>query len=387
MRVAAELLAGETTGSTWGDRLDVTASYGTDAPVTGLQVSKGSFEWDASNPVQGVAKLTIVDETGRLQPYGPTHPLNCWGSRLQLMVTSGATKVQVPFGPWRIRGSVPTGRYQVKARGGDWDVKYAGGTVEVTANEILAEAVLYKLDGESPQTSTYLDEIRRLLWQIAPVVVDPAVQDKPLPANLTYNESRINHVQDHIARLDAAYRIGPDGALHIVPRRGIGEPLRMGIGNAGDVVEIGHSFTDADAANIFVAEGRGPDNQPIIGRDRLVGPMSPDSPLGPIPRFKRSTAETQPDVNEDAETMRAEYQAAGEAVVDAVVLTNSAVQMQDRVELPLLTVAGVIPVVGRAVKMRMTVADGLIAKSMRISAAVPMEKLEEIQYRIDRHHG
>lgn len=385
MRVASDLLDGEVTGSTWGDELDVDARYGTQRTIEGLKVTSGSFEWDAANAVQGTSRLTFVDEDGSLQPFGPTHPLNCYGSRLQVMVRSGASGVQVPLGPWRISGAEPKARYQVAPRGDSFEVRFGGGTVVVDSKEILHEASLRKMDGESPKEPTYLTEVKRLLFGIAPVVVDAGVADKLLPADLTYSESRINTVQDHIARVGAAYRIGPDGALQIVSRRGVGDPLKLSLGNLGNVLETSHSFSDVDIANIFVAEGRGPDRQPLIGRSSTIGALAPTSELGPIPRFKRSTEETQAGVDADAVKMRDDYAEAGEGVVEAVVLTNVAVQMQDRIEVPLLTVAGVIPVVGRAVKMRVTIADGVLSKSMRISAAVPMEKLEEVQYRIDHH--
>ena len=51
------------------------------------------------------------------------------------------------------------------------------------------------------------------------VVVDAAVVDAAVPRSLVYGESRMDAVEDLLTVVDAAHRMGPDGAMQIVEAR------------------------------------------------------------------------------------------------------------------------------------------------------------------------
>lgn len=417
-----EALAGEVVGSTHGDRIEANAWRGDQAVAPGLLVSSWSLNWDADRQVQGMGSFEIADPDGLLAPWGMGDPLAPGGSRLQLTWVSGTSGLRVPLGWWRIRRANPEETWRVYAVPGEgsWSVAPlapsdtlapslslvpsdgasgfdpgtvvrvpGGGTVPVAADEETATIGLDRLDAEAPQEATCLAEIRRLLAHICAVNVDDAVTDKNVPGDLVYGESRSDAVGDLLDVLQAVPRMGPDGALEVVPEAGVGPVWTIQGGDDGALVRLARALSDEGVFNAATSTGETADGAPLVGRARLAGgPLAWDGPFGRVTVFHRAVAQTQSGVDADAATVLETRTAGGEIDLAVSCLTHPGLQVQDRVIVVAATRAGEQPLQGRVVGMSMgsvTTDEGTVpAKSMGLRVRVSTDALEVVAARVRR---
>ena len=264
-----------------------------------------------------------------------------------------------------------------------------GGSVTIQADEETATAVLDRLDAEVVTAGTCVAEARRLLRDICPVIARPSVVDAPVPGTLVYGEGRMDAVEDLLSAIGAVYRMGPDGALEVVPSAGVGPVWTLAGGEDGVLVSLVRSLSDDGVYNAVISTGQTQDGRPLIGRAYIEsGPLRWGGPFGRVPLFHRSIATTQAGVDADARTMLANRVASGEVDLTVTCLTHPGLQIQDRVIVIAATTAGELPLDGRVVGMRMTSATSdagtTPSKKMTLTVRVSAEALEAVAARVRR---
>lgn len=388
MRDGGLALSEEITGSTQGDVLEVNVWRGGQAVAPALDVSSWSLDWDADRQVQGQGTLVIPDPDGDLAPWGMGDALAPGGSRAQLTWVSGTSGVRVPLGWWRLRVAEPAEQWRIRGWGTDAQRVSGGGSVTLQADELTCiPAQLDRLDGEGnpPAGATCLSEVRRLLGDIVPVTVDPGVTDRTVPPSLVYSEARMGAVDDLLTQVDAVHRMGGDGSLQVLPLA-LGEPVwTIDGGDDGALVDVRRALSDTGVYNAVTSRATAPDGTPLVGRAHLTGgPLmwGADEPFGRVPAFHQSIATTQAGVDADATTRLASLSAAGQVDLPVTCLTHPGVQLHDPVVVVAATTAGDAALVGRVVRMRMSSAGSIPAKSMTLSVRVKVDDLEAVAARV-----
>ena len=390
MRVTSPDLNAEVAGTTTGDRLEVHAWRDGVLVAQYLDVSAWSLGWDADRQVQGQATVTVADPDGTLAPWGMSDPLGPGGSRLQITWVSGLSGARVPLGWWRIRRPDPQETWLTYNVGDGRTVRVAGGgSVTIQADEETSTIALDRLDAEVLTEATCVAEVRRLLRDICPVVAHEGVVDGPVPASLVYGDSRMDAVEDLLSAIDADYRMGPDGALEIVPAAGVGPVWTLAGGEDGVLVSLARSLSDDGVYNAAISTGETPDGAPLVGRAYITsGPLAWGGPFGKVPIFHRAIATTQAGVDADARTLLANRVASGEVDLTVTCLTHPGLQVQDRVVVIAATTAGELPLEGRVVGMRMSSATSdsgtTPAKKMTLTVRVSTQALEAVAARVRR---
>lgn len=389
MRVVSDELDAEVAGTTSGDRLEVHAWRDGQVVARDLAATSWSIGWDADRRVQGQASFTIADPNGDLAPWGYGDPLAPGGSRLQVTWVSGTSGIRVPLGWWRIRNADPREQWRIYQAGGAVLRVPGGGDVPLRADEETATIGIERLDGEVVAAPTCLAEVRRLLADICPVTVHEDVTDAPVPTSLVYGESRADAVDDLLDVVDATHRMGPDGALQVVPAAGVGPVWTLAGGDDGVLVRTERALSDEDVYNAATSTSETADGRPLVGRAFVTGgPLRYRGPFGRVPIFHRAIATTQAGVDADAATLITNRQAAGESDLAVTCLTHPGLQVNDRVTVLAVTAVGEQPIEGRVVGMTMTSATSdagtVPAKAMTLRVRVPTQALEAIAARVRR---
>ena len=391
MRVTSPELDAEIAGTTSGDRLEVTAWRGGVVVAPALAVTSWSLGWDADRNVQGQATITVADPDGTLAPWSPSDPLGAGGSRLQVTWISGASGTRVPLGWWRIRRPEPQETWLTYNVGGAPVRVAGGGSVTIRADEETSTMVLDRLDAEVVTAATCIAEVRRLLRGICPVIASPGVVDRPVPSALVYGDGRLDAVEDLLSVIDATFRMGPDGAMEVVPVAGVGPVWTLAGGEDGVLIALERPMSDEGIYNAAISTGETADGRPLVGRAYITsGPLAwgEEEPFGRVPIFHRSPAATQAGVEADARTLLTNRVASGEVDLAITCLTHPGLQLHDRVVVVAATTAGEIPLEGRVVAMRMTSATSdagtTPSKKMTLAVRVSTETLEAVAARVRR---
>jgi hypothetical protein len=384
VRVDYEDLASIVSGTTVGDRLEVWAWRDGELVVDhALDVSDWSLDWDASRQVQGQLSLTVRDPDGTLAPWGLSDPLGPGGSRLQVTAVIGVRgePVRVPLGWWRIRAADSDETWRVYSTGGGLVRVSGGGSVSLQADEETATALLARLDAETVVESAVVAEVRRLLEDVCPVAVHADVADGPVQSGYVYDESRMDGVQDLLDMIRAEYRMAGDGSLEIVPAEGVGPVWTIEGGEGGALVRAVRALSDEGVYNAVVSTGEDSQGRPLVGRAFITdGALAWAGPFGQVPMFHQAVAKTAAGVQLDAETTLATHRSSGEVDLAVQCLTHPGIQLHDLVTVAASTTAGVQPLVGRVVGMRMQSGS----KSMDLTVRVPADSLEAVAWAVHR---
>lgn len=384
MRVTSELLDGDVAGSGAADRIVVHAWRGGQLLVSDLPVRSFSLGWDDSRQVQGQASFTFADPGGSLAPRSLDGALAPFGSQLQVTWVSGASGIEVPLGWWRIRSTDPTEQWVVRrnAAGERVPVPGGGGVVEVAADELLCiPASLDRLDAETvPAGATCLGEVERLLEGIMPVDVDDAIEDKPVPASLVYEEGRMDAVEDHLGRVGARYRMGPGGELEVVPEAGVGPVWTVEGGESGALISLGRSYSDQSVYNAAVSTSQTDDGEQLVGRAyRDEGPLAYEGPFGRVIIFHQAIATTQSGVEADARTLLANRHQTSEVPLSVACLLHPGLQINDIVTLIAPSSQGMVELPGRVAAMSMAGTDGYVSKNSSLTVMVTSDRLDAVR--------
>lgn len=316
-------------GSRAGDKIVAYVWYaGRLAWPEPLPITDPKFSWDVTRQVQTVT-CQVVDVDGKLAPWLLEDPLGVGGNQLQLRYDVGSAG-SINIGWYRIRNSKPKEKwrsYVIDSLGhvnvdsaipnGKKLVMVSGGaTINITAHD---RADYAKKDAllapESPPASaTILDEIKRLMQNICPVVVTAGVVDRAVSPALIYERDRLDAVQDLCRRIFCDYRMNGDGQMEIYPIGKQAPVLTLVGGPEGLLVDVDRE-QDADGLrNRFVVDGiykkTMPDGRTVDLPVRSIaeitaGPLSVYGDHGRVPEFYSSPMITnQLEADEYAAEMR-----------------------------------------------------------------------------------
>ena len=355
MRVVSADLDAEVAGTSQGDTLVVSAWRAGVLVAGDLAVSAWSLSWDVSREVQGQATLTIADPGGALAPWGMGDALGPGGSRLSLAWVSGTTGIRVPLGVWRIRKAKPAEAWLVYGTQSA-PIRVSGGaSVQIQADEdITASAALCRVDGETVTAgATSYAEVARLMRDYGAVDLSSAPPSVTIqPSYQAYPEDRMAAVADLLDMAFATYRVGPDGALQVIPVAGLGPVWTIQGGEDGALVELERELSDAATYNGATSKGTDPTGAPLVGRAYTPsGPLAWGGPYGKVPMFHQAIATTQAGVDADAATLLANQASAGTVDLSVTCLAHPGVQLHDLVTVVAPTPAGDASLVGRVVVM------------------------------------
>lgn len=389
MRVTSDEFDAEVAGTTAGDRLEVHAWRGSELLAPDLAVSSWSLGWDADAQIQGQGSFTFADPDGTLAPWSLADPLGPGGSRLQVTWISGMSGTRVPLGWWRIRKADPAETWRVVQSGAAVLRVAGGGSVSVEADEETASMDLARMDAAVVREATVVAEVRRLVKDICPVVVDDDVVDGPVPAGLVYGESRIDAVSALLDAISARYRMGPDKALEVVPAAGVASVWTLAGGEDGVLIRTVRSLSDEGVYNAAISRGETASGKPLVGRAYIKdGPLAWGGPFGRVPVFHRAVSQTAAGVQADADTTLANRVAAGEVDLAVTCLAHPGLQPNDRVTVVAASRAGDAELEGRVVGMRLVSATSdagaTPAKAMSLTVRVSVEALEAVAARVRR---
>jgi hypothetical protein len=312
MRQVDDATAKALLGSRAGDKLVVYVWYdGNLVYDDPLQVANWKFSWDAGRQVQSL-NLTVVDSEGKLAPWLFEDPLGVGGSRLQVRYDIGSSG-SINMGWYRIKTSTPKERwhsYVINERGrvnrdlpvpvGKKSVMLSGGaTISITAYDLAYQAKLSRLIApESPKTQNVVDEIKRLMADIAPVVTMSGVVDQPISPRVVYERDRLDAIQDLCKRISCDYRMNGDGQLEVYPLAAQDPLVTLTGGEEGLLIDVDRSQDCDGLYNRFVVDGIRRVTQsdgsildvPVRGIASItVGPLRVDGPHGSVPEFYSSS--------------------------------------------------------------------------------------------------
>ncbi|RYI97459.1 MAG: hypothetical protein EON52_28340 [Actinomycetales bacterium] len=262
---------------------------------------------------------------------------------------------------------------------------HSGGEVKVDADEEYSSVVMARLDAEPVTTATSLAEVARLLRDVGiSITVTGGVIDRDVPAGLVYDESRMDAVEDHLDRVQAAHRMTGDGSIEIVPVAGVGPVWEIGGGDAGVLIDVNRASSDDGFYNQVISRGETEDGQQLRGYAELPAehPLSPRGPMGPVPMFHRSPAKTADGVQADADTLLWNRTDSGEVSVHVTCLLHPGLQLHDLVNLNMPTRAGEQQIPGRVVAMAFGSTSGTPSKSMEIELKVSSDLLMAVAWRV-----
>ena len=107
MRALSREIIDSLSGSSTDVNFTVNAWYDGQLVAENLEIANWSLSWNRGpqTMVQGQASFTIVDETGKLAPWGYDEPLSVAGSQLQTIFSAGGDSVEI--GWWVITSNDP----------------------------------------------------------------------------------------------------------------------------------------------------------------------------------------------------------------------------------------------------------------------------------------
>lgn len=219
-------------------------------------------------------KLTLsvpVSSQGRSwDPTGdPTHPLACYGQRLNVVLD-----VRTPRGQsWE----VPVGWFQVDS----WKLSDDESRVDVTALGLLVVVAEATFRGaEQPRAGgTFASEIRRLMPGGIPVSISPDLTDRACPSSFTWDEDRLSAIHDLVEAWPARMMVSADGTVMVLPPLGLTpEPLlTLTDGSDGVLMSAPRADSREGRYNAVVARSSADDSDstPVEGEyESLTGPYA-----------------------------------------------------------------------------------------------------------------
>jgi hypothetical protein len=172
------------------------------------------------------------------------------------------------------------GRYQIL----DWKDD-DGGTINVTAEGMLARPRDDKLTAVTAPTGTLIAEVRRLLPAGMGASFDQALVDRPCPASMSWSEDRLGALQEIAAAWPALLRTDAWGQVRFnAPLPAVPTPvLTLTDGARGTLITAPRSDSRKDAFNVVVATSSASDRADVFGVAEIAsGPMSVNGPYGRV---------------------------------------------------------------------------------------------------------
>lgn len=382
----AEDIADQIAGTTIGDHLIATVWRGGYLMADNLEIVSYTFDWDATRAVQGQATFVIADPDGTLAPWALSDALGPGGSRIHVEYEFGITGTRVPLGVWRIREADPQENWRTY-RQGKQHLRFAGGgQITIQADEETCSLALDRLDpgARVPKYRKPLAEVAYLARDYLATTLQGITDNKTIPPSLVYEDDRLGAIEDLLHIAGATHRMSSTGNLEIIPATGIDTGYVLDGGEEGTLITLTRSLSDQGLYNAAISTGQNEDQTPIIGRATLeAGPLKYGGPFGKVPIFHQSIASTQATVTQDAATLLAGRQAAGEVELSIECLAHPGLQLHDLVTVIAPTIDGDAPLMGRISRMVLTTAvtdqGSVPAKRMQLNVMVDRDVMERIK--------
>lgn len=267
-----------------------------------------------------------------------------------------------------------------------------GGSVTLRIDEdVTATAGLERIDAAAPiRGASALSEMARLIQRFGAIDDTDAPDDVTIQSSYTaFPKSRLDALDELADMMGARFRVGPDGALQVVPSEGVGPVWTIQGGQGGALIGAGRVLSDADVFNHFVSTGATSDGREVVGRAFVDGgPLAWDGPFGRVPVWHESTATSVASAITDATTTRDAWLAGGEIDLPVTCLAHPGLQVNDLVTLIPPTTAGEQSLVGRVVGMVWSSVTGeggtTPGKSMDLTVRVSTDALEAVAARVRR---
>lgn len=238
-----------------------------------VPVAAGSEETDRGLRVPERITLTVPRRANGIDwtPVADAHPLAANGQRLHV-------ELGVDIGPGQTEW-LPRGWFVIQDSAADDD------SVTVNAVGLLTLVDEARLVSPFQPSGTLVSTLRGLVEPALTVVVDAALTDRAVPANINYDEDRLQAALDLIDAWPADAYVTEDGYLSVVPADVSLVPvLTLTDGVGGTVVTATGSSTRDGGFNAVVARGTATDGTQVQGVAYLAtGPKAYGGQFNPLP--------------------------------------------------------------------------------------------------------
>lgn len=232
-------------------------------------------------------------------PTHDRHPLANMGQRVH--VTQVLTCDGVP-------SSVEIGWYKIDS----WSEEDDG--VKVTARDLLMVLDENPLTWPSspPAGATVLSEARRMCAPL-PVVLDAGVVDRAVPRTTQWGTSRTENLRDLADSYGLAYRVEPDGYVHLRPAEAGGTPVAYysAVDSGAPGARPGHLISAPRSSvdrrpnrwTVVGTQGSGDEEQQFAATvENTAPPFDPDTYGWVTARYEMNMATSQSQVMQAAQT-------------------------------------------------------------------------------------
>jgi hypothetical protein len=238
-----------------------------------VPVSAGREEVDRSLRIPERVTLTVPRRKNGIDwtPIADDHPLAANGQRLhvELGVDIGGGQTE-----W-----LPRGWFVIQDSDTDDD------SVTVNAVGLLTLVDEARLVSPFQPSGTLASTLRGLIEPALTVVVDAALTDRAVPANINYDEDRLQAALDLIDAWPADAYVTEDGYLSVIPAdQSLTPVLTLTDGTGGTVITATGSSTRDGGYNAVVARGTASDGTQVQGVAYLAtGPKTYGGQFNPLP--------------------------------------------------------------------------------------------------------
>lgn len=257
-------------------RVDVDSWLADALLAESIPISAGELAEAGDQAIPGRLTLTVpaVDELGR--KWTPTDHLSALSQHGQrLYVTHNV-----------VRGDdtslvVGLGWYVVQ----DWDLTRAGVEVEATGLlQVVADSQLVT-STSPPAGATFASEAIRLVDSLVPVDIDAALVDRAVPANMAWQDDRLQALIDLLKAWPARMYVDESGVLNITTPYAKADPAEVTLYQLnGTVIGDARSGSRDGLPSFIIARG---ENATVADRAPVVAYAADYNPSSPtyIPRY------------------------------------------------------------------------------------------------------
>lgn len=278
------------TGSRTKDAMRISLWRGGELLHDSLEVSDWQISDDATRKIRMQGTFTIVDEAGDLIPRRLEDSLSVAGSRLQLTFVDSAGE-ETPYAWLSVQEVRPDTRWILRrAKSGATRWVNGGGKVQITADDLTSDIDADKLLApESPQGTTFAQEIRRLARPLGVVIANELPVDNVVPLSTVYEKERLDAIVDLAKNVGAVTRMRPEGVLEVISDDVPSPSWTIDGGDEGVLVSASTGQVKNELYNCVVASSSSGTETQFVGRAYIThGPLKWEGPFGRRPNFYSS---------------------------------------------------------------------------------------------------